>query len=174
MRKLIWILWLMGCLNISAQNASCNCCSDNHKAFDFWVGEWDVVNTNTGAPSGKSIIKKDEGGCIIRENWTSIATAGYTGTSLNFYNTQTQKWEQLWVDNTGAVLKLKGNREGDQMILTSDPFEKDGKKFRNRISWTKNKDGTVRQLWEVLQEGKETIIAFDGLYRRAEIKKAGN
>jgi len=37
----------------------------------------------------------------------------------------------------------------------------------NRITWTPNDDGSVRQLWEVLNvtENKWTI-AFDGLYKK--------
>ncbi|HKL89931.1 MAG TPA: hypothetical protein VJ880_01985, partial [Allomuricauda sp.] len=84
---------------------------------------------------------------------------------LNFFNAQTNQWEQLWVDNAGASLKLKGNRVENQMILTSEEFTKaDGKPYKNRITWTKNDDGTVRQLWEVLDEEGNVSIAFDGLY----------
>ena len=37
----------------------------------------------------------------------------------------------------------------------------------NRITWTPNKDGTVRQLWEAsTDQGKTWQVAFDGLYRR--------
>ncbi|MER3376253.1 MAG: hypothetical protein RIM83_16560 [Allomuricauda sp.] len=149
---------------IGQDKSSCNCCSEDQKAFDFWIGNWEVTNSSNGTAAGTSVISREEDGCVIRENWTS-ATPGYTGTSLNFFNTQTEQWEQLWVDNTGAFLKLKGKREGDQMILTSDEFTRDdGKTYRNRITWTKNEDGTVRQHWEVLQ-GEETTTAFDGLYK---------
>ncbi len=156
-----------------AQNEkSCNCCSKNHHAFDFWIGEWEVVNFKDGSPAGSSLISKEEDGCVVRENWTS-AKGGYTGTSLNFFNAQTNQWEQLWVDNAGASLKLKGNRVDNQMILTSKEFTRpDGKKYKNRITWTKNDDGTVRQLWEVLGEKEEVSIAFDGLYKK--VKKTKN
>lgn len=142
----------------------CNCCSEEHKAFDFWVGNWEVTNAN-GDIAGKNSISKEENGCVIRENWTS-AKPGYTGTSLNFFNTVSRQWEQLWVDNGGSYLKLKGNRIGNKMILSSDEFTKDGKNYINRITWTKNDDGTVRQFWEVLQGDKVVNIAFDGLYKR--------
>jgi len=167
MRKSVIILASFFQLVLFAQDAQdCNCCSADHRAFDFWIGEWEVVNSNDGSPAGFSVISKEEGGCVIRENWTS-AKAGYSGTSLNFFNTQTKQWEQLWIDNAGASLKLKGSRVGNQMILTSDEFTKsDGKKYRNRITWTKNDDGTVRQLWEVISEAEVTAIAFDGLYRK--------
>ena len=172
MQKITIILACCFQLALFAQDKqSCNCCSENHRAFDFWIGEWEVVNSKDGSPAGSSVISKEESGCVIRENWTS-AKAGYTGTSLNFFNAKTNQWEQLWVDNAGAFLKLKGNRVGDQMILTSDTFTgANGKKYKNRITWTKNDDGTVRQFWEVIHEGKVTSIAFDGLYGKIEKTK---
>lgn len=166
MKKIFLVGALLIFSFINGQNTtSCNCCSEDQQAFDFWIGNWEVANSNNGTAAGTSTISREEGGCVIRENWVS-ATPGYTGTSLNFYNAQTDQWEQLWVDNTGAFLKLKGNREGNQMILTSDEFTKDdGKTYRNRITWTKNDDGTVRQHWEVLQ-GDEATTAFDGIYTK--------
>lgn len=150
-----------------AQEESCACCTENHKAFDFWVGTWLVTNPD-GSPAGSSTIVKSENECVIRENWTS-AKAGYTGTSTNFYNQITGQWEQLWIDNTGAHLKLKGNRVGNQMILISDEIENaTGEMNRNRITWTLNDDGTVRQLWEILRAEKVVSIAFDGLYEKAQ------
>jgi len=149
-----------------AQN-DCNCCSEEHKGFDFWVGTWVVSNTN-GSLAGNSVISKEEKGCVIRENWTS-SQSGFTGTSLNFYNAKTEQWEQLWIDNAGNHLKLKGNRFDNQMILASEPFtHNDGNIYTNRITWTKNKDGTVRQLWELLEGRKVKNVLFDGMYRKKE------
>lgn len=166
MKKVVFFTFMVFAMTHAQENDSCNCCLEEQRAFDFWIGEWKVVNYGDGKPAGTSTIMKEEGGCVIRENWTS-ANAGYTGTSLNFYNKDIQQWEQLWVDNTGSHLKLKGNRKGDQMILVSDEFAKDdGKKYHNRIIWTQNSDGTVRQLWEVLQGEKVVSTAFDGLYQK--------
>ena len=39
--------------------------------------------------------------------------------------------------------------------------------LRNRITWTPNSDGTVRQLWEVSKDqGESWQTEFDGLYKR--------
>ena len=55
------------------------------------------------------------------------------------------------------------------MIMKSLPFEhQDGKKYVNRITWTLNKDGTVRQLWEILHNDTVSNVAFDGLYRKVQ------
>jgi len=151
----------------TAQEESCACCTENHEAFDFWIGTWEVTNPD-GTAAGKNTIVKSENNCVMRENWVS-AKGGYTGTSTNFYNQNSGQWEQLWIDNTGAHLKLKGNRHGNQMILSSEEFKnKDGVLNRNRITWTLNNDGTVRQLWEILKEEKVISIAFDGHYQRTE------
>ena len=153
---------------IMAQNDSaCQCCTEDHQAFDFWVGKWTVTNPD-GSPAGKNEIRRIQDKCVLMENWIS-ATPGYTGTSYNFFNSQTGKWEQLWIDNQGQSLHMKGNRKGNKMILKTDWLENDeGNRYYHQISWTLNPDGTVRQLWETFSEGQPVQIAFDGLYKKEE------
>ena len=143
----------------------CNCCTEVHAEFDFWIGNWTVTNPD-GSAAGTNVIDKIQDNCILRENWTS-ARPGYTGTSHNFYNFKTKQWEQIWVDNQGQSLHLKGKRVGNQMILrTADETNKEGQLFYHRITWTANEDGTVRQLWETITEEKDVAVAFDGLYKK--------
>ena len=144
---------------------NCNCCTETHSQFDFWIGEWTVTNPD-GSAAGKNSIDKIQDQCILRENWTS-ARGGYTGTSYNFYNAQKKQWEQIWVDNQGGNLHLKGHRKGNQMILrTDDAKNNDGKTYYHKVTWTKNEDGSVRQLWETYTEGADVTVAFDGLYKK--------
>lgn len=151
---------------VFSQSEECKCCSENHKAFDFWVGEWKVTNPD-GSLAGTNTIKKIQDDCILQENWSG--TSGNTGASINFYNLRTEQWEQLWIDNSGTHLKLKGHRSGNKMILSSDEFTgDDGKEYVNRVTWSFNEDGTVRQFWEILHDGKTVNVAFDGLYTRVE------
>ncbi len=165
MKRIVWyVLFVMVNTILAQEISNCPCCTENHYEFDFWIGEWEVTNAK-GDVAGKNTIAKEENGCVLRENWTS-ARQGYTGTSINFYNSATRQWEQLWVDNSGASLKLKGNRQGDRMVMTSADFVKDDKKLRNRITWFKNEDGTVRQLWEVVEGDRVVSVLFDGMYRR--------
>jgi len=167
MRSFMTIFFVIAMTSsINAQNdTTCNCCTEKYTEFDFWVGSWNVTNPD-GTVAGKNIIDKVQDNCILRENWTS-SRPGYRGTSHNFFNSKTQQWEQIWVDNQGQSLHLKGNRKGNQMILrTDDETNKEGQIFFHRITWTKNKDGTVRQLWETITNNKDISIAFDGLYRK--------
>lgn len=164
---IITIIFLGTGIGAWSQSSNCNCCTENHDDFDFWQGKWEVTNKD-GKNAGNNTIVKMQGGCVLMENWVG-AKGQYTGTSLNFYNSKTKQWEQLWVDNTGSYLKLTGNRIENQMIMKSLPFEgKDGKKYLNQITWTLNKDGTVRQLWEIIHDGTVANVAFDGLYTRVD------
>jgi hypothetical protein len=166
MKQLI-LLTLMISINTFSQNNNCNCCTEKHSEFDFWVGSWNVTTPN-GKSAGTNTITKDQDNCLLRENWIS-ATKGYTGVSTNFYNAQAKQWEQLWVDNQGGSLHLKGKRIGNQMILESDMLTNtEGRPFIHRITWTANDDGTVRQYWETITNGDKINIAFDGLYKRTD------
>ncbi|HMB64764.1 MAG TPA: hypothetical protein VKN36_16910 [Eudoraea sp.] len=163
---LVFVMALLG-LTVGAQTEQCPCCTQNHQAFDFWVGSWEVTNPD-GTPAGRNTIEKVLDSCILKENWKS-ARGGFIGTSTNFYNNRTGEWEQLWIDNSGAHLKLHGNRVGNQMILSSDAYTNaNGAQNINRITWTLNNDGTVRQLWEVMEKDSVVNVAFDGLYRKVE------
>ena len=110
--NIVVILFAVGYTPSLAQDTPCNCCTEEHKAFDFWIGSWEVT-TPDGNSAGTNKITKVEGNCIIRENWIS-AKSGYTGSSTNFYNSESKQWEQLWIDNAGAHLKLR--MEGNVII----------------------------------------------------------
>ena len=119
MKAFILILALSFSLNSIAQNkTTCNCCTEKYSEFDFWVGTWTVTNPD-GTVAGNNVIDKIQDQCILRENWAS-AKGNYTGTSHNFYNYKTKQWEQIWIDNQGQSLHLKGNRIKNQMILKTD------------------------------------------------------
>lgn len=169
MKKLLPICIVLLSITMTAQEKECACCTENHQAFDFWIGTWNVTNTD-GTPAGKNNITKIEDNCVLRENWTS-AKGNYTGTSYNFYNAQKKQWEQIWIDNQGGNLHLKGNRVENQMILMSDEvLSPKGQKYVNRVTWTLNKDGSVRQHWETSADQKTWKTVFDGLYVKEKKK----
>jgi hypothetical protein len=165
MKTFLLSLAILWSINIYAQTTPCNCCTETHTEFDFWIGEWTVTNPD-GSAAGDNIIVKIQDDCILQENWTS-AKGNFTGTSNNFYNYKTKQWEQIWIDNQGQSLHLKGNKTGNQMILqTEEEKNKDGQSFYHRVTWTQNEDGSVRQYWETITNGKDITVAFDGLYKK--------
>ena len=148
-----------------------SCVGTEHRQFDFWLGEWTV---NAGENhAGDSRIESILDGCVVLENWTGAK--GSIGKSFNTYNSQTGQWEQYWVDNQGTRLLLRGGLAGKSMVLTGAqerPNAQTGQTQRERITWTPNDDGSVRQLWETsTDDGKSWSVSFDGLYTRQPAKK---
>lgn len=129
--------------------------------FDFWIGEWNVT-TPDGKPAGTSRIESIASGGGLLENWTGAG--GGSGKSLNTYNRATKQWQQFWVG--GGVLELAGGLVDGSMVLTGEHKTPAGQ-MTEKITWTPNADGSVRQHWEQSADGGKTWInAFDGLYRR--------
>ncbi len=147
------------------QSPACPCCTDHHQGFDFWVGNWNVYDT-TGKLVGENEIVKLEDNCIINEHWKGAS--GTTGRSYNYFNRADSTWNQVWVDNGGNSLVLKGRATPGVMILESEP--KPGKKvkwYKNRVTWTLNKDGSVLQLWQIVDDQDKVLSeAFRGIYRK--------
>lgn len=146
-----------------AQGAPTGCPGGEHRQFDFWVGTWEVtVGSNV---AGRNVITNEEQGCLIHEHWTGAR--GGTGQSFNFYDAAGKLWHQVWVDNSGTYLHLTGSYANAEMRLTGTAPGPDGKPSPQRLTFFKNADGTVRQLWEISADGGTTwTVAFDGLYRK--------
>lgn len=163
MKHFFTLLFSLASFAFYAQNNTCNCCDEKHAEFDFWIGSWTVTGPN-GNVVGTNVLDKIQDKCVLQENWTS-AKGKLTGTSYSFYNSSTNQWEQIWVDNQGGSLHLKGEKVENQMILKTDEQKnKDGQPFYHRVTWTDNEDGTVRQFWETITNETEITVAFDGLY----------
>jgi hypothetical protein len=143
----------------------CPCCSSPYSLFDFWEGDWLVYDT-AGTLIGENIIVKAEANCLLKEAWKG--TQGGSGQSFNYYDSADSTWNQLWVSSFGNQLKLKGKGTDGVMIMRSELIP--GQKidfYRNQISWTLNEDGSVTQLWLIL-DSNDAILqeSFEGIYRR--------
>jgi hypothetical protein len=167
MRSYIIIVLLLFAGNLFAQQSGpCPCCAGEYRQFDFWIGDWNTYQQDNLAGTNNIYLREDS--CVLVENWISAGTAGFTGTSYNFYSRQTGKWHQTWVDNQGGSLLLSGGLEDGKMVLYSEPLPNlQGVMTVNRVIWTPNPDGTVRQLWESsTDEGESWAVLFDGLYKK--------
>ena len=138
-----------------------DCSAPEHHQFDFWLGKWNV--TVGGKAAGTNHIESVMNGCGLLEHWTS-ARGGH-GTSLNFYDRRTKTWSQAWIDEGGNALHLAGAFADGKMVLASAPRKTDSGVDVQRITWSKNGDATVRQVWESSTDGGQTwTVAFDGTY----------
>ncbi len=133
------------------------------RQFDFWIGEW-AVTTPDGKPAGTNRIEAIAGGAGLLENWADAD--GSSGKSLNAYNAAKKQWQQTWVGSNGGILELSGTLVNGHMVLTGEHAAR-GRRVMERITWTPNPDGTVRQHWEQSTDGGNTWqTAFDGHYRK--------
>ena len=150
---------------LAQDDEPCPCCTSEHRQFDFWLGSWVVFDT-LGNEVGINNIVLLQDSCLIQENWTG--SGGGTGTSYNYYNSTDHSWNQLWIDNSGSVLEMKGRYEKGMMILESQ-YQKGMNMlmFKNRISWEEMPDGSIVQTWDALNEcGKLQRRLFKGIYRK--------
>lgn len=151
---------------LTSQNTQKTPCSgEKYTQFDFWEGNWNVYN-KAGKLLGTNNIVKMQSNCVMQENWTSKVGPS-RGTSYNYYNKNNDSWNQLWVDNSGFSLILKGKLIDGKMVLKSELATSKQGNYYNRITWSKNEDNSVTQVWEYLNE-KDKIIseAFRGIYKK--------
>jgi hypothetical protein len=149
----------------AARQAPPGCTAAEHRQFDFWIGDWTVTDSAGTAALGTNQITREEAGCLLHEHWRG--GQGGTGQSFNFYNRQTGRWEQVWVASGGNVLRLAGGLQGKSMVLEGDAVSPAGAAIRNRIAWTPEPDGRVRQVWSTSTDGgKSWRVTFDGWYRK--------
>jgi len=140
------------------------CSLEEHRQFDFWIGEWEVVNTADDQVVGQNTISPVMNGCALEENW--VGGQGGKGTSLNVYNAASGSWHQTWISDTGTFLLLAGGWKDGSMVLQGEMTGAGGGKVMHRIAWTPGESGEVRQIWEFSRDGGEAwTTAFDGTYR---------
>jgi len=147
----------------SALCAAAACDSSAHRAFDFWLGQWQV-KTLDGKVAGVNRIVREYDGCVLHERYTTAR--GYSGESLNIYDASRKVWHQTWVDTTGLLLLLEGGMRDGKMVLEGQTVADAQATTKHRITWTPNADGSVRQLWESTDADGRWTTAFDGLYTR--------
>lgn len=138
------------------------CRAEEHRQFDFWLGDWSVTNPD-GQVVGSNRITRIAGGCALLESWRSAR--GGTGNSINMYEPRSGEWAQVWV-SPGLVLRLSGGMRDGRMVLSGERVDDEGP-VTDRITWTPRADGTVRQHWRISRDGGESWqTVFDGTYRR--------
>jgi hypothetical protein len=141
------------------------CATEDHRAFDFWIGVWDVTAAGKDQAAAVNSISREHGGCVLHEDYAT--KGGYTGMSMSFYDAAQEKWHQTWMGADGSALFIEGglNDQGEMVLSNRNtPYYREGMPI-NRVTWTPNEDGSVRQHWQASQDGGMTwSTVFDGLY----------
>ena len=137
----------------------------NYRMFDFWVGDWNV--TAGGTPAGTNRIELIEGNCVVFENWAGAG--GGSGRSFNFYNNQTKKWNQIWVDSQGNNIQFEGEFRDGTLFFKATTVGANGTKTLHELTFFNLAPGHVRQLWRSSTDNGATwTTVFDGDYRKKQ------
>ncbi len=138
------------------------CASPDHRAFDYWVGEWSVTDTG-GTVIARSSIARVSDGCAIAEHWQPLI--GKEGRSLSWYEPKDGKWHQQWVGGGGWIARFDGTVDGDEMVLTEAAHPSASGAPISRMRYSKLAGGIVRQtLWQSTDQGASWKIVFVGDY----------
>jgi hypothetical protein len=136
-----------------------------YRAFDFWVGEWEV--RPTGQPDAKpqhSKIEQILGGCVIFESY-SYDVGVYEGKSFNVFDLYTGLWHQTYVDSRGTRHEWDGEVRDNVMYYLGANLTGEGGRTWDRITYSKLPNGHVRHLSQRSKDGGRTWETyFDGDY----------
>jgi hypothetical protein len=152
------------CIMQSAAAGPCD--APDYRAFDFWLGNWEVT-TPAGKLAGTSRIEREYEGCVIHEHYAA-AGRGYSGESLNMFDAARKVWHQTWVDTDGTLLLLEGRLVDGRMVLEGQTANVNSLPTRHRITWSRNADAGVQQVWESTDAKGEWAVVFNGKYTRKQ------
>ena len=144
------------------------CATSDHRAFDFWVGRWDVFRTDTNALVAHSVVELMYDGCALRESWMPHGRAG--GGSLSSWVPGERRWRQTWVDSQNGYATFEGGMQGAAMVLTGRwlGYSGPGTEVLARMTYSRREGGAVSQRVEASTDGGRTWrLAADFLYRPA-------
>ena len=135
-----------------------------YRDFDFWIGQWQVVQPDQERVLGRNTISREERGCLLIERWTSAG--GGTGTSINLYDPLKEQWRQVWQSAGGFIDMSGGLDDQGRMVLEGTIHNNvSGQQAPFRGRWTPNDDGSVLQeFWQKDDQG-EWQSWFRGLYQ---------
>ena len=156
-------------LSKQVQHNAAPCEDTEFRAFDFWLGDWDVASAATGVHQGSSHVSKEMSGCVVWENWTS-AGGPYLGRSYNTWNVNLKRWEQYWVDNAAGVIFFHGGIKDNVMdYWTDDVPQPTGGTYCVIFSFSilvRTKSGSSRR--------DQMTVARPGTSRRLHLHEAPN
>lgn len=150
-----------------AAQAAPSCDGPAYRAFDFWVGEWNVRQPD-GSGNGYNVIAPINRGCALLETYSAGGEPG--GQSYNFYDPVRDTWTQLWL-SPGVIIRMEGPITEPGTLTLSGTItyanQPAPRAFTGR--WTAQADGSVKQeFWEQDPESGTWSNWFTGIYTRTD------
>ncbi len=140
------------------------CGAPAYGGLDFWLGEWAVYDADR-VRVGTDTVQKSADGCSIAETWNG--TLGDTGRSLNFFDVRANRWNQVWIGDTGGIVQQSGQEIEGKVQFTGQSRRPDGALVINRLTLSPLEDGRLRQLAETSTDnGHSWVTQFDFTFVR--------
>ena len=141
-----------------------SCTTPEYRQLDFWVGDWDVFDVDSGAKDAHVRVDRILDGCVLHEVYED--DAGLHGESFSIFDDSRRAWHQSWVTNRGQLLIIEGGLHGDAMVLEGSYKAADGVTTFVRGTW-KPENGAVRETAVKSVDGGKTWKPwFDLMFRR--------
>ena len=151
--------------------APATCDTPQHHQLDFWVGDWQVFDTETNQMVAFDRVEKHSEGCIVQENLTFLTDmyrrpgVKYRLAGIGVNRFDGENWLQMWADNQWGAIFLRGapDADGNMVFVTVIPSRKRDVK----LVYENRPDGTVRILQYITPAGTAKWVQYgDLIYRR--------
>jgi hypothetical protein len=98
------------------------CAGERYRDFDFWLGDWNVVDATGAVTENTNRIVRELDGCAVLENWTAARTD--------------QQWHQMWVaPDAFAPLRIAGVKKDGVLEMSGVRASPGGFSVVDTIRW---------------------------------------
>lgn len=140
------------------------CNAPEYRQFDFWLGDWEVFDTQARSSVARLQVQSILNGCVLLEIYRDLS--GNEGRSFSIYDATRGVWHQSWVTNHGHLLIIEGQFHDGVMQLTGTDLPAPGGARRLvRGTWQATKDGVREIAVRSNDAGKTWQPWFDLLMR---------
>ena len=146
-----------------APQPTLTCAASEYRQFDFWVGDWEVVEGSSTSPVARARVERILHGCVIHEDYQSAD--GLKGESFSIYDASRKVWHQTWVTNHGQLLIIEGNLEDGAMVLAGMDRASSGEERYVRGTWKQAEGGVRESAVRSTDGGKTWKTWFDLMFR---------
>jgi len=137
------------------------CAAPQYRQFDFWVGDWKVVDLGGTTRVAQVKVNLILDGCVLQEDYKD--TNGSQGQSFSTFDASRKIWRQNWVTNRGKSLSIEGGLQDDSMILSGVEDTETGQTLV-RGTWKPIKGGVRETAVTSIDGGKTWKPWFDFLF----------
>ena len=88
------------------------------QAIGWFVGQVMKATGGKANPQAVNEITRQAQGCLVQERYHNAA--GYTGTSINWFDPADRLWRQLWIDNAGQAKGICKDKTLERHLIGRD------------------------------------------------------